>query len=70
MPRLEIVNVVLMHCKVVNSNSQKHQKILFTFEPDKQFGQLVTISPHSLTLLKSTNAECSFVKLWFTDQNN
>ena len=25
--------------------------------PDKQFGQLITIAPQSLTMLKTTNAE-------------
>ena len=38
--------------------------------PHKQFGQLVTITPHSPTMLKTTNAEFSFIENWFTDQNN
>ena len=38
--------------------------------PNKQFGQLITISPHSLTMLKTTNAEFQSIKAWFTDQNN
>ena len=37
---------------------------------DKQFGQLTTISPHSLTMLKTTNAEFQSIKVWFTNQNN
>ena len=40
--------------------------MLFTFVPNKQFGQLITITPHSLAMLKTTNAEFS----WFTDQSN
>ena len=44
--------------------------MLFIFAPNKQFGQLITITPHSLTMLKTTNAEFSFVEIWFTDQNN
>ena len=44
--------------------------MLFTFVPNKQFGQLITITPHSLAMLKTTNAEFSFIKIWFTDQNN
>ena len=43
---------------------------MFTFVPNTQFGQLITISPHSLMMLKITNAEFQFVKVWFTDQNN
>ena len=44
--------------------------MLFTFVPNKQFGQLITIPPHSQTMLKTTNAEFSFIEIWFTDQNN
>ena len=38
--------------------------------PNKQFGQLNTVTPHSPTMWKRTNAEFSFIKIWFTDQNN
>ena len=37
---------------------------------DKQFAQLITIAPHSLTMLKATNAEFQSIEVWFTDQNN
>ena len=51
-PRLKIVDVVLMNCNVLNSNYQQALKVLFTLVPDKQFRQLITISPHSSTILK------------------
>ena len=70
MRRLKTVEVILVHCNLVNNNYQQASKVLFTFVPNKQFGQLVTITPHSLTMLKTTNAEFSFIKIWFTDQNN
>ena len=69
-PRLETVEVVLVHCNLVNNNYQQASKVLFTFVPNKQFGQLITITPHSLTMLRATNAEFSFIEIWFTDQNN
>ena len=69
-PRLETVEVVLVHCNLVNNNYQQASKVLFTFVPNKQFGQLITITPHSLTMLKTTNVEFSFIEIWFTDQNN
>ena len=59
-----------MHCNLVNSNYQQASKVLFTFVPNKQFGQLITITPHLLTMLKTTNAEFSFIEVWFTDQDN
>ena len=69
-PRLETVEVVLVHCNLVNNNYQQASEVLFTFVPNKQFGQLITISPHSPTMLKTTNVEFSFIGIWFTDQNN
>ena len=45
-PRLETVEVVLIHCNLVNNNYQQASKVLFTFVPNKQFGQLITIAPH------------------------
>ena len=59
-PRLEAVKVILVHCNLLNNNYQQASKVLFTFVPNKQFGQLITITPHSLTMLKTTNAEFSF----------
>ena len=45
-PKLESVEVVLVHCNLVNNSYQQASKVLFTFVPNKQFGQLITISPH------------------------
>ena len=70
MPKLETVEVVLVHCNLVNNSYQQASKLLFTFVPNKQFGQLITITPHSATMLKTTNAEFSFIEIWFIDQNN
>ena len=47
-PRLENVEVVLVHCNLVNNSCQQHSRVLFTFVPNKQYGQLISISPHSL----------------------
>ena len=69
-PRLETVEVILVHCNLVNNNYQQASKALFTFVPDKKLRQLIIITPHSLTMLKTTNAEFSFIGIWFTDQKN
>ena len=69
-PKLETVEVVLVYCNLVNNNYQQASKVLFTFVPNKQFGQLITIASHSLTMLETTNAEFSFIEIWFTGQNN
>ena len=69
-PKLESVEVVLVHYNLVNNNYQQTSKVLFTFVPNKQFGQLVNIAPHSLTMLGTTNPEFSFTEECFTDQNS
>ena len=52
-PKLESVEVVLVHCNLVDSNDWQASKVLFTFVLNKQFRQLITIAPHSLTMLNS-----------------
>ena len=46
-PKLENVEVVLVHCNLVNNSYQQYSRVLFTFVPTKQYGQLISISPHS-----------------------
>ena len=70
MPKLASVEVVLVHCNLVNKNYQQASKVLFTFVPNKLFGQLINIAPHSLTMLGTTNTEFSFIEVWFADQNS
>ena len=67
-PKLEFVEVVLVHCNLVKNDYQDTSKFLLTFVPNKEFGQLINISPHSLTIMNTVNTECSSVKAWFTDQ--
>ena len=67
-PKLESVEVVLVHCNLVKNDYQHTSKVLFTFVPNKEFGQLINISPYSLTMMNTVNTEFSFVEVWFTDQ--
>ena len=68
--KLENVEVVLVHCNLVNNAYQQHSRVLFTFIPTKQYRQLISISPHSLVFLKTMNKDFSEIEVWFTDQNN
>ena len=56
-PRLENAEVVLVHCNLVNNSYQQHSRVLFTFVPNKQYRQLISISPYSLIFLKTMNTE-------------
>ena len=48
-----------MHCNLVKNDDQHTSKDLFTFVPNKQFEQLINISPHSLTMMNKVNIEFS-----------
>ena len=66
-PKLESVEVVLVHCSLVKNDYQHTSKVLFSVVPNKQFGQLINISPHSLTMMNTVSTEFSFTEVWFTD---
>ena len=66
--KLESVEFVIVHCNSVRNDYQHTSKVLFTFVPNKQFGQLINILPHSLTMVSTVNTEFSSVEVWFTDQ--
>ena len=67
-PKLEIVEVVLVHCNLVKNDYQHTSKVLFTFVPNKKFGKLINISPHLLTMMNTVNTEFTYVEVWFMDQ--
>ena len=62
-PRLENVEVVLVHCNLVNNSYQQASRVLFTFVPNKQYGQLISISPYTLFFLKTMNTEFSEIEI-------
>ena len=69
-PHLEIVELVLIPCNIVDNNYQENSRILDTFVPNKSFGSLLEISPSNHIFLKTFNSEFQEIKVWFTDQNN
>ena len=69
-PKLESGDLVLVHCNLVNNSYQQDSKVLFTFVPNKKYGELITVSPETLIMLKTVNTEFSFIEIWFTDQDN
>ena len=69
-PHLEAVELVLVHCTLVNNDYLQDSRILFTFVPNKSFGSLLEISPTNHVFLKTFNSEFQEVKVWFTDQTS
>ena len=66
-PKLESAQVVLVHCNLVKNDYQQASRVLFSFVPNKQLGQLINISPHSLMMMNTVNTEFSSAEVWFTD---
>ena len=69
-PHLEIVEIVLVHCNLVNNDYQQNSRILYTFVPNKTFGSLLEISPPNHAFLKTFNSEYQKIKMWFKDQTS
>ena len=69
-PHLEITEVVLVHCDIVNNDYQQDSRVLYTFVPNKPFGSLLEISPTSHIFLETFNSEYDKIKVWFRDQNS
>ena len=69
-PHLEITEVVLVHCNMVNNDYQQDSRVLYTFVPNKSFGILLDISPSNHIFLKTFNSEYDEIIVWFTDQNS
>ena len=53
-PHLEITEVVLVHCDIVNNDYQQDSRVLYTFVPNKPFGSLLEISPTNHIFLKTS----------------
>ena len=69
-PHLEITELVLVHCNIVNNDYQQDSRVLYTFVPNKPFGSLLEIFPTNHIFLKTFNSEYDEIKVWFTDQNS
>ena len=69
-PHLEVAELVLVHCNLVNNDYQQNSRILYTFVPNKSFSSLLEISTTNQVFLKTFNSESQEIKIWFTDQTS
>ena len=70
LPYIEIIEVVLIHCNVVNNSYQQNSRVLYIFVPNRLFGQFLNISRKSFMFLKTFDSEFSHIDVWFADQNS
>ena len=70
-PHLEITELVLVHCNLLNNDYQTDSRMLYAFVPNKPFGSLLEISPRNyISPRKTFNSKFKKIKVWFTDQNS
>ena len=69
-PHLEAVELVLVHCNIINNNYQRDLRKSYTFVRNRPIGSLLEISPTNNIFLKTFNSEFQEIKVWFTDQNS
>ena len=69
-PRLEVIELVLVHCNLVNNDYQQDSRTLYAFVPNNTFGSSLEISPTNHVFLKKFNSEFQEIKIWFTDQTS
>ena len=60
---LEITEVVLVHCNTVKDDYQHDSRVLYTFIPNKSFGQLLDISFKTFIFLKALNSEFQYIEV-------
>ena len=65
-PHLELV---LVHCNIINNDYKQDLTVLYTFVPNKPFGSLLETSPKNCIFLKLCNSDFQDITVWFTDQN-
>ena len=62
-PHLEITEVVLVDCNIVNSDYLHNSRVLYSYVPNKSFGQLLDISPKNLIFFNEVFIIFSYWKL-------
>ena len=68
-PSLEVVEIVLDQCNLVDNQYQLNSKVLYNFTSNKSFVYLLNVELNNLVLLKPYNAEFDEIIITFTDQN-
>ena len=67
-PYLEITEVALVYCNIVNNDYHQHSRVLYTFVPNKPFVSLLEFWPTDFMFLKTFKSEFQEIDVWFTDQ--
>ena len=70
MPHLEIIELVLVQCNIINNDYQQDSSVLYTLNPNKLFDQLLDILTKSFLFSRTFDSEISYIEVQFTDQSS
>ena len=56
-PHLEITEVILFHCNIVNNDYQQDLRVLYAFYSNKSFGKFLGMSTKNFHILKYEDKE-------------
>ena len=62
-PHLETVEIVLVHCNIINNDYQQDSRVLYAFAPNKPIGSLSETSPKNHILLEIFNSYFQDIRL-------
>ena len=68
-PSLEVVEVGLVQCNLVDNQYQQKSKILYTLKSSKSYAYLSSVEQSNLVFLKTCNADFDEIIIIFTDEN-
>ena len=68
-PSIEIVEVVLVQCNLVENQYQQKPDLLYTFTPNKSYVYLLYVGPSNLVYLQTYNIEFDEIIITSIDQN-
>ena len=69
LPRLQVVEVVLVQCNLVDNQYQQKSEILYIFTHNKSDTYLLNVEPSNLVFLKTYNTVFDEIIITFPDQN-
>ena len=66
---LEVVELVLVQCNLVDNQHEEKSEVLYTFTPNKCYAYLLNVEPSNLVFLKTYNTEFDEMIITLMDQN-
>ena len=69
MPNLQVVEVVLVQCNLVDNQYEQKSEVLHNFTPNKHYAYLLSFEPSNLVFLKTYSTKFDEIIITFTDQN-